>query len=229
MSEPVTRDSQTTRESLLRDPVADSGRPRVLALLGLFAGAIPLPAIPTALLRRVRGAVVHEVSTRHGLTLTADARAWMSEPSKTVRRGAFVATAAFLAKRALRRLGVLGVLPPIVAWLEVYALGLLFDRYLARHRRSPMLRVDLAEARALRAAIDRSSAGVLSPALVAPPAQSRGAIEDLRDLKTRFSDAVLLGIASGPAQLQRRLHASFDQIMTESAGAFDQKRGLADV
>jgi hypothetical protein len=229
MSEPVTRDSQTTRESLLRDPVADSGRPRVLALLGLFAGAIPLPAIPTALLRRVRGAVVHEVSTRHGLTLTADARAWMSEPSKTVRRGAFVATAAFLAKRALRRLGVLGVLPPIVAWLEVYALGLLFERYLVEYRQSCTLRIDLDEARTIKTPIDVATRRVLSLGLRPPRMNRRGAVEELRDLPTRVSDAVLIGLASGPSYLDRRLETAFDQAVRESTVATEQTRGSTDV
>jgi hypothetical protein len=229
MSEPVTREPNTSRVGLVRDPASDTGRLWVLALMGMVAGALPLPAVPTALLRRVRGAVVHEVSARHGLALTADARTWMSDPSKTVRRGAFVATAAFVAKRALRRLGVLGVLPPVLAWLEIYALGLLFERYLTAFRQSQTLRIDLDEARALRTAIDRATARVLSLSLRSARASHRGTVEELRDLPTRVSDAVLIGLASGPSYLRRRLETAFDHALQDSPPVIGQKRGSANV
>jgi hypothetical protein len=229
MSDPVTVDPHAARARLLSDPVSDAGRLWVLSVMGLVAGAIPLPAIPTALLRRVRGAVVHEVSARYGLGLTADARESMSEPSKTVSRGAFVATAAYIAKRALRRLGVLGVLPPIVAWLEVYSLGLMFERYLSTCRRSQTVRIDLDEARIIRTAIDQATGHVLSLELRAERANRSGAIEELRNLPTRVSDAVLIGVASGPSYLRRRLETAFDHAMRESTAASDRERGSGHV
>jgi hypothetical protein len=201
----------------------------VLALLGMAAGALPLPAIPTALLRRVRGAVAHEVSARRGLALTAEARAWISEPSKNVRRGAFVATAAFIARRALRRLGALGVLPPIFAWLEVYSLGVLFERYLTCHRQSPALRIDLDEARSVRAAIDEAMARVAALDLESARSGHQAAIEDLRDWSTRLSDTVLIGLASGPIYLRRRLETAFDHAIRTSSDAPEKMRESVNV
>lgn len=219
MTDPATRSEHSSPARLPRDAASDAGRLWVLAVMGLFAGALPLPAIPTALLRRVRGAVVHEVSGRYGLGFTAEARAWMSEPSKTVRRGAFVATAAFVAKRALRRLGMLGVLPPALAWLEVYALGVMFERYLAALRQSQTVRIDLDEARTLRTAIDQATGRVLSVGLHAERPSRSGPVEELRDLPTRVSDGILIGIASGPSYLRRRLETAFDHAMRESSAA----------
>jgi hypothetical protein len=219
MTDPTTRDLHSSPTRSPRDTASDSSRLWVLAVMGLFAGALPLPAIPTALLRRVRGAVMQEVSTRHGLGFTAEARAWMSEPSKTVRRGAFVATAAFIAKRALHRLGMLGVLPPALAWLEVYALGVMFERYVGSFRQSPTVRIDLDEARTLRTAIDQATARVLSPGLKAERSSPSSPVEELRDLPTRVSDGILIGIASGPSYLRRRLETAFDHAMRESSAA----------
>src|SRR5690349_18739891 len=123
------------------------GRLSVMALMGLLAGAVPMPILPGAALRRVRGALAHDIADRYGLCLTEDARKEISEPSKTARSGALLATIAFVARRTLRRFGVLGIVPPMAAWLEVYALGLLFDRYLERVRSSPTLRIHAAEAK----------------------------------------------------------------------------------
>jgi hypothetical protein len=229
MNDPVPRYPRSTRFGLHREPTSDAGRLWVLAMVGLFAGALPLPAIPTALLRRVRGAVVHEVSARYGLTLTADARQWLSEPSRAVRRGAFVATAAFVAKRALRRLGVLGVLPPVLAWLEVYALGLLFERYLSSLRQSQTMRIDVDEARTIRTAIDQSIGRVASPGLRAGRVGGRDPTEELRDIPTRVSDGILIGLASGPVYLRRRLETAFERTMHESPADFENQRGPAHV
>ena len=227
MNQPDASDRHTAQAALLRTPASDASRLWVLAFMGLVAGALPLPAVPTALLKRVRGAVVHEVSARYGLGLTADARAWMSEPSKAVRRGAFVATVVFVAKRALRRLGALGVLPPAIAWVEVYALGLLFERYLGRVRRLQTVRMDEEEARAVRTAIDQATSRVLSPSLRARRANRSGPPEELRDLPTRMSDGILIGIASGPSYLRRRLETAFDEVVRETPEAFEQQRGPA--
>src|SRR5262245_37279715 len=109
--------------ALTRVPRAPPGRLSVMALLGLLAGAVPLPLLPATALRRVRGVLVHDIAARRSLSLTEEARKEMSEPSRAVRGGALLATVAFFARRTLRRFGVLGIVPPIAAWLEVYALG----------------------------------------------------------------------------------------------------------
>jgi hypothetical protein len=188
----------------------------ILAVVGLFAGALPLPIVPGRLLRRVRGATVHDIAARHGLTLTPEARARMAEPSKGARRGAMLATAAFLARRVVGRLGALGVLPPLAAWLEIYALGLLFDRYLARTRSSRTLRIDEAEAVAVRRAIDRAIRQTLSPSLeVKSTSHELVPSEELRDMTTRVIDGILLAAAALPSYLERRLESAFDLSVIE--------------
>jgi hypothetical protein len=187
-----------------------------MALIGLAAGAMPLPFVPGAVLKRVRGALVHDVAARHGLSLTDEARREMSEPSRTSRNGALLATVAFLARRTLRRFGMLGVVPPIAAWLEVYALGLLFDRYLERVRASQALRIHEAEAQLVRKAIDSAVSRALSPKLNLPPRQGEtNPTEELRPFSTRLFDGVLLAAAAIPDHLQRRLEAAFDSVLDE--------------
>src|SRR5258708_753294 len=60
---------------------ADGTRLGVYAALGASVAAVPLPWIPDALVRRVRGALVHDIPVRHGLSLTGDARDALAEPS----------------------------------------------------------------------------------------------------------------------------------------------------
>jgi hypothetical protein len=224
MSESLPHEPPSAAQAPLRGGFSGTDRLEVLAFMGLVAGALPLPAIPTALLRRVRGAVLHDVCASRGLALTPEARTLLSEPSKIARGGAFLATAVFVAKRSLRRLGALGVLPPIAAWFEIYALGLLFERYLVEHRRSRALRIDVAEARKVRAATDRASGLVLSRELRAAPEARRIAIEELRNLSTRVSDAILIGLASGPGYLRRRLETAFDLAMREEPAPAQEQR-----
>jgi len=187
-----------------------------MALLGLLAGAVPLPILPGAALRRVRGALAHDIAARHGLSLTEDARKEISEPSRTSRSGALLATVAFLARRTLRRFGALGLVPPIAAWLEVYALGLLFDRYLERVRSSQTLRIHAAEANLVRKAIDSAISRALSTKLELSP--RHGAVEpseELRSTSTRIVDGILLAAAALPDHLQRRLETAFDRVLDE--------------
>jgi uncharacterized protein (DUF697 family) len=188
----------------------------VLSLLGFAAGAVPIPFIPSLALRRVRGALVHDIAGRHGLCFTEEGRKEIAEPSHSISNGAFFATAAFLARRTLRRFGVLGILPPLSAWLEVYALGLLFQRYLERSRSSRTLRIDDAEARRVRRAIDRAIARAMSWNLELGPRLSGGEpTEDLRNLPTRLFDGVLLATAALPEHLRRRLEAGFDAALDD--------------
>src|SRR6185295_12143822 len=114
------------------------------------------------------------------------------------------------------RFGALGVVPPIAAWLEVYALGLLFDRYLERVRSSQTLRIHGGEAKLVRKAIDTAVSRALSPKLELKP--QHGAVEpaeELRDLSTRVVDGILLAAAALPDHLQRRLETAFDSVLDE--------------
>ena len=78
---PLTRDDPGSVPTVgLRRPV-DRGRIGVYAAVGASVGAVPLPWIPDSLARRVRGALVHDVAVRHGVSLSRDARDVLSEPA----------------------------------------------------------------------------------------------------------------------------------------------------
>src|SRR5258706_7823405 len=202
--------------ALTRVPRTAPGRLSVMALLGMVAGAVPLPFVPSVVLRRVRGALAHDVAARHGLSLTEEARMEISEPSSAARGGALLSTVAFLARRTFRRLSMLGVVPPLSAWLEVYALGLLFDRYLERVRSSQTVRIHAAEAKLVRRVIDTAVSRALSPKLELRARD--GAVEpseELRSFSTRLVDGLLLAVAAIPDHLQRRLETAFDIALDE--------------
>lgn len=202
--------------ALTRVSRAAPGRLSVMALIGMFAGAVPIPVLPGVVLRRVRGALAHDLAARHGLSLTDDARRAISEPSRAARGGALLATAAFMVRRTFRRLSVLGAVPPLAAWLEVYALGLLFDRYLERVRSSPTVRIHGGEARMVRTAIDTAVSRALSPKLeLRPRSGDVEPTEDLRELSTKVIDGILLAVAAVPDHVQRRLETAFDTVLDE--------------
>jgi hypothetical protein len=210
--------AQSPSPALTRAPLPATGKLSVMAFFGLLASAVPLPFIPTAALRRVRGALVYDVATRHGLSLTEEARREMAEPSRAAQGGALFTTAMFVARRTLRRVGFLGLLPPFSAWLEVYALGLLFDRYLERVRSSKAVRIHGAEARLVRQAIDSAISRALSPRLEARPGLSPAEpSEDLRAMPTRVVDGILLSLAGVPDHIRRRLETAFDSALEEDA------------
>ena len=209
------RDSSPRIGTLVRS-AATPARLSALAILGLAAGSVPLPFLPPRLLTRIRGAVVHDVAGRHGLSLTQEARKELSRASLAVSGGALLTTILFFVKRSYRRLGAMGIVPPLSAWLEVYALGLLLDRYFDRVRSSPTVRIDAHEARNVRRAIDRAVRRSFSPNLHVPHAEVEGeATEDLRDMTTRLSDGFLLAAAALPMFLRRRLEAALDAVLAE--------------
>src|SRR5277367_4512385 len=82
-STPITREDAEGRHvvctSVASSPV-DGGRLGVYAAMGAAVAAVPLPWLPDTLTRRVRGALVHDVAFRHGLSLTRDARDIFAEP-----------------------------------------------------------------------------------------------------------------------------------------------------
>lgn len=203
---------------ILRTAAAAPARVSVMAIIGMIAGAVPLPFLPAAVLKRIRGALAHDVATRYGLCLTQDAREELAAASRANQGGAFVTTVAFFARRTLRRFGALGVLPPLTAWFEVYALGLLFDRYLCRMRSSQSLRIHESEARRVRAAIDRAVSGSLSPKLELTPRDPlHEPTEELRSFSTRLLDGILLAAAAVPDHVRRRLETAFDLALAENS------------
>src|SRR5262245_10619694 len=72
--------------SVLRRPLSP-GRVGTYTVLGAGAGIVPIPWVPSAIARRIRGAMVHDIATRHGLSLTLQARRILCEASAVEGRG----------------------------------------------------------------------------------------------------------------------------------------------
>ncbi|HLM72177.1 MAG TPA: hypothetical protein VK459_05790, partial [Polyangiaceae bacterium] len=207
-----TSSSQTSAASTEHPP---AGRLAILTALVMGANAVPLPLLPDFMIARVRGAIAHDTATRHGLSLTKDARTILASADPESRALARRTGEAVLRQLA-RRVGPLAVLATLSRGLEAYALGLLFDRYIQRFRASGSVRIDVDEARRVRDAIDRSVLRVLSPALKPSLTTVRPGAEDLRPEATRLLDSILLTGASLPSYLERRLEAAFDEIARDT-------------
>ena len=143
---------------------APAGRLAVLTSYAALAAMIPVPFVPDRVISVVRGALVHDVTSRHGLSLTSEARAALSV-SESELRTRIVRAAETLARQLLRQLRPLGFLSAASRGLELFALGLLLERYLTRVRAARGIRIEHEEARLLRTAIDRTVVRVFSPAL----------------------------------------------------------------
>ena len=194
-----------------------SGRLGVLTAMSLLAGAIPIPILPERALRQLRGAIVHEVASRHGLSLSSDAREVLANPSSKDRmRDMLRRGAEMFAKRILRRIGPLGPLSKLARTVEVFALGVLFDRYLTQVRQVKHARILEPEARRIRDAIDASVIRALYPSLAPTPLMLPQGAEDMRDEFTRFLDTFLVGAATLPSYFERRLTAAFDEVAKTS-------------
>lgn len=208
-------DSIASRQTdVLGRPHFGGGRLGTYTALGAVSGVVPLPWVPDAIARRVRGALVHDLTARHGLSLTPEARAILVEPGGAEGPQSYMKQGVtFAVTRVLGRLGPLAMLGPVRTALGTFVLGHLFERYLdtARHARS--VRIDVDEARRIRRAIDQA----LVYALTTDGGRSREnppfGPEDLRDDSTRVVDGVLISIASAPGWLTRRLDAAFDETL----------------
>jgi hypothetical protein len=218
---PLTRDDVDSLHSVgTRSPV-ERGRLGVYAALGATVGAVPLPWLPDSLARRVRGAVVHDVAVRHGVSLSVEARSVLSEPAgPDGPRGLVAQTVRFVglrfATRALTRIGPVRMLWPVRNALQTYVLGHLFDRYLELGRTERAVRVDAGEARRVRQAVDGALARALT--VEAPFEQEPTVIDDQRDAMTAFVDG-MLGLAAGvPSRLIGRLDAAFDDLLAHGDG-----------
>lgn len=190
------------------------GRLGTYTVLGGVSGVVPLPWIPDAIVRRVRGALVHDLTARSGLSLTPDARAVLVDPGGPDNpRGLLSQGFTFVAARVLGRLGPLAFLPPVRSALGTFVLGHLLQRYLDTGRKTRAVRIDVDEARRIRRAIDQAL--VFAFTTEARPSREHAPIppEDLRDASTQVVDGVLVSIANMPNWLVRRLEAAFDEVL----------------
>jgi hypothetical protein len=208
-------------------PRVDGGRLAVYAALGATAGTVPLPWVPAALVRRVRGALAHDVALRHGLSLSREARDLLAEPSSpdASERGTVSTALRYmggrLAVRALTRIGPFGAILPLRHAVRMYALGHLLDRYLAGRasafgaRRPGSRRIEEGEARRVRRAIDAAFA--LATAVSPAPEEEPAAQDDQRDASTVLVDGLLGAAAGVPSHLVRRLDTAFDDALASTA------------
>lgn len=210
-------DPRTT--SLAERPAVERGRLGVYAAMGASVGAVPLPWIPSTLAKRVRGALLHDIAVRHGVSLTPEARAMLADlvdpgaPRGWIEQGLrFVGVR--LAARALTRLGPIGMVWPVREAVRTFVLGHLFDRYLGTLRTERAVRIDVDEATHLRHAIDGAFARAMT--LAPEPVEEPTPVDDQRDAVTAFVDG-LFSIAAGmPDRLVRRLDLAFDELVAAS-------------
>ncbi len=215
---PLSRDSasDSLRTVAARGPV-ERGRLGVYAALGASVGSVPLPWVPDALARRVRGALVNDVAARHGVSLATEAREVLADPSGPEATHSLVARALrYVGIRVLARVGPLGALWPLRMALQTYVLGYLFDRYLEVGRTERAVRIDAAEARRVRLAIDGAFVRALT--VESAPVPEPVVIDDQRDTATALLDGVMGMVASLPTRLLRRLDAAFDDLLASSDG-----------
>src|SRR5687768_13663204 len=113
-SERQEEDLASPRSGALGRRTLTGGRLGTYTVLGAATGIVPLPWIPDAMVRRVRGALVHDVTARHGLSLTPEARTVLVEPAGTEGpRGVVAQGMKFAVGRVLGRLGPLALISPV--------------------------------------------------------------------------------------------------------------------
>ena len=209
------RMSETKRSDLVGRSQLGGGRLGTYTVLGAVCGVVPLPWIPDATVRRVRGALVHDLTSRHGLSLTHEARTILVEPNGTEGpRGFLKQGATFAISRVLGRVGPFAFIPPVRSALGTYVLGHLLQRYLETARTVRAVRIDVEEARRVRRAIDQALIYALTTEANGSREDPPFAPEDLRNQGEQIVDGVLISIASMPGWLVRRLDAAFDEVLS---------------
>lgn len=209
------RMSETKRSDLVGRSQLGGGRLGTYTVLGAVCGIVPLPWIPDATVRRVRGALVHDLTSRHGLSLTHEARTILVEPNGTEGpRGFLKQGATFAISRVLGRVGPFAFIPPVRSALGTYVLGHLLQRYLETARTVRAVRIDVEEARRVRRAIDQALIYALTTEANGSREDAPFAPEDLRNNGEQLVDGVLISIASMPGWLVRRLDAAFDEVLS---------------
>jgi hypothetical protein len=211
--------SSTEKKNLERhnasvDAATGIGRIAVYAALGGASGVVPFPWLPDALARRLRGALAQDVASRHGLSLTKEARDLLAEPEpREAARGIFGEALRFASRKLFTRFTPLAILPPIRGAAHVFALGHLLDRYIEKNRTLRSVRIDEEEAKRIRKGIDAAMTAVINPELAVERAPRLSAAEDLRDAPTQMIDGVIIAVAGLPEFLVRRLDAAFDDFV----------------
>ena len=191
------------------------GRLGTYTILGAACGVVPLPWIPDATVRRVRGALVHDLTSRHGLSLTPEARTILIEPNGTEGpRGFLKQGVTFAVTKVLGRLGPFGLIPPVRSALGTFVLGHLLQRYLETARTARSVRIDIEEARRVRRAMDQALIYALTTEARPSREDQPFAAEDLREGSESVVDGVLISLASMPGWLVRRLDAAFDEVLS---------------
>lgn len=205
--------SKSQDSDITRPNPPHGARVGVYTALGALSGVIALPWLPDTVARRVRGALAQDLCSRHGVALTPEARAVLSEPDADVLSGKMGAALRFVALRWLKRFSPLGFLPPVRSAVSTFALGHLMDRYFVRHRKERATRMDVEEAKHLRALVDKAVVELLRTDLQVPRDNVGAAPEDLRDGVTQLIDGVVIAVASVPDMITRRLDAAFDAVV----------------
>lgn len=191
-----------------------TGRLGTYTALGGVIGVVPLPWIPDAMARRVRGALIHDLTSRHGLSLTPEARTVLVEPGGAEGpKGVVSQGIKFAVTRVLGRIGPFAAVAPIRTALGTFVLGHLLQRYLDGARTVRAVRIDVEEARKVRRAIDQA---LLYALTTEPKTKEEVPIppEDLRDQSTQIVDGVIISMANLPGWFVRRLDAAFDEVLT---------------
>jgi hypothetical protein len=198
---------------LMRRPM-ESSRVGAYTALGALAGLVPLPWVPDVSAKRIRGAMVHDIAVRHGLSLTDEARRILEEPwDSNLPKGFLMQTARFAVGRVLSTLGPLGWLGPVRSALAIFALSHLFTRYLTHTRTLRAARIDAEEARLFRKAMDKSLVLLVTLESKSPWRDTPRGAEDLRDSRTQMIDGFILSAASLPGWLVERLETAFDEAL----------------
>lgn len=200
-------------DALGRPPLG-GGRLGTYTILGAASGIVPLPWVPDAIVRRIRGALVHDLATRHGLSISPEARTILLEPAGLEgSRGFFSQGITFAVTKILGRIGPLAMIPPVRSALGTFVLGHLLARYLETARSVRSVRIDVEEARRVRRAIDQALVYALTTEGSRTSQAASTAIDDQREPTTRVVDGVLISLAGVPDWVVRRLDAAFDEVL----------------
>jgi hypothetical protein len=207
------------------------GRFAVYAAAGALAGVVPLPVVPRRILRALRGALAHDVFSRHGLALTHDARLILAEPTAPGTKASFGRDAVkWLARRTIARFAPLSAFyVPMRGGFDTLAFGRLLERYLTHHRpagsRARSLRVEAEEATAIRALLERASARAIELGLQDQAPEELAAPEDYRGTVQRAIDGVIISASKLPEIFGRRLDLALDEVVGRTHRSSDPPEG----
>jgi uncharacterized protein (DUF697 family) len=205
--------TETSSTELTRGSI-ETSRMGAYTTLGALTAVVPLPWVPDVILKRVRSTLLHDIASRHGLSLSEDARSILAEPWSTALPRSIVAQVVrFAGRRLISRFGPLGWLSPLRAAVSTFIAGHLFERYLETARSERAMRIDANEALRVRKAVDASLRLFVTMDLDSPLKGVAAPPEDLRDGATQMLDGVILTLTSMPSWAIARLEAAFDEAL----------------